>query len=80
MNAKVEKKREFLINLVFLAALFGIIYVFFKYLFWVTAPFLLTFFFAVLLQKPIRKLDKKTNNKCHTLWSILLVVLSCLSP
>ena len=76
MNAKVEKKREFLINLVFLAALFGIIYVFFKYLFWVTAPFLLTFFFAVLLQKPIRKLDKKTNNKCHTLWSILLVVLS----
>lgn len=76
MTAKVEKKREFLINVLFLAVILALAYVFFKYLFWVTAPFLLTFFFAVLLQRPLRFLDKKTNKKCHTLWSILLVILS----
>ena len=75
MNPKVEKRREFLINLAFLGVALALVYVFFKYLFWVTAPFLLTFFFAVLLQKPIRKLDKKTNGKFHTMWSILLIVL-----
>lgn len=76
MNQKVEKKKEFLINLFFLAVILALIYVFFKYLFWVTAPFLLSFLFAVIVQKPLRWLDKKTKNKCHTLWSILIVFLS----
>ncbi len=75
MNPKVAKRRDFLVNLLFLTAVLALVYVFFKYLFWVAAPFLLTFFFAVLLQGPIRKLDKKTNNKFHTLWCILLIVL-----
>lgn len=78
MPIKVEKRRNFLINILFLAAVLALIYVFFKYLFWVAAPFLLTFFFAILLQRPLRFLDKKTNNKCHALWSILLVVASIL--
>ncbi len=73
---KVEKRREFLINIAFLAVIFSLIYVFFKYLFWVTAPFLLTFFLAILLQKPLRKIDKKTNKKGHTFFSILLVALT----
>lgn len=76
MSGNVEKKRAFLINLAFLAAVLGLVYVFFKYLFWPVAPFLLSFFFAVLLQRPMRWLDKKTKNKCHTLWAILLVLLS----
>ena len=76
MPVKVEKRREFLINLLFFAAVLGLIYVFFKYLFWVTAPFLLTFFFAVLLQSPIRKIEKKTKGKYHTFWCILLILLS----
>lgn len=78
MPQKVEKRREFLINLLFLAAVFGLIYVFFKYLFWITAPFLLTFIFAIALQKPLRKIDKKTNKKWHTFFSILLVILTTL--
>ena len=78
MPEKVQKRRNFLINIVFLAAILALIYVFFKYLFWVTAPFMLTFLFAILLQRPLRWLDKRTNNKAHTLWSILLVVLSIL--
>ena len=76
MTAKVEKKREFLIELLFIAAVLAIIYVFFKYLFWVTAPFILTFFFAVLLQTPLRYIERKTKHQHHAFWSILLVVLS----
>ena len=75
MNSKVEKKRAFLIDLLYAVAIMALIYVFFKYCFAVAAPFLLSFLFAVILQRPIRWLDKKTKNKYHTFWSILLVLL-----
>lgn len=78
MNFTVEKRREFLIRFAFLALILALVYVFFKYLFWITAPFLLSFFFAVLLQKPLRALDKKTNKKAHGFFSMMLVVLSIL--
>lgn len=78
MPDKVIKRKNFLINILFLAAILALVYVFFKYLFWVTAPFFLTFLFAILLQRPLRWLDKKTGPKWHTFWSILLVVLSVL--
>ena len=78
MPERVEKRREFLINIAFLAVILALIYVFFKYLFWVSAPFLLTFLLAILLQKPLRKLDKKTNKKAHTFFSIMFVVLTTL--
>lgn len=73
---KTEKRRSFLINLAFIAVILALVYVFFKYLFWVTAPFLLSFFFAVLLQRPLRFIDKKTNKKAHGFFSVLLVILS----
>ncbi len=76
MNEKVEKRRAAIINIAFFAIIAAIIYVFFKYCFFVAAPFLISFFFAVILQKPLRWLDKKTNKKLHTLWSVLLVVLN----
>lgn len=75
MNEKVRKRRDAIINVAFLAMVLGLIYFFVKYLFGFAAPFLLSFFFAVCLQRPLRWLDKKTKNKCHTLWSILLVLL-----
>lgn len=78
LNPKVEKRREFLINLLYFAALLGLAYVFFKYLFWLVAPFLITFFLAVLLQKPLRWLDKKTKHKMHSVLSILMVIVSIL--
>lgn len=76
MTAKVEKRREFLISIMFIAVVLALVYVFFKYLFWIAAPFLLSFFFAILLQKPLRAIDRKTKKKYHTFWSIMLVVLS----
>lgn len=78
MTNKVEKRKNAIINVAFLAMILGLVYIFFKYCFTVTAPFLLSFFFAILLQRPLRWLDKKTKNKCHTLWSILLVLISLL--
>ncbi|MCD7722802.1 MAG: sporulation integral membrane protein YtvI [Clostridiales bacterium] len=74
----VEKRRSFLINIAYALVIIAIFYIYFKYLFWVTAPFVLAFLFAVILQKPIRFLDRKTKKKCHTLWAILLVLLALL--
>lgn len=78
MSEKVEKRKSAIINVAFIAMILGLVYVFFKYCFAVAAPFLLSFFFAVLLQRPLRWLDKKTKNKCHTMWSMLLVLVSLL--
>lgn len=75
MTEKVKKRRDSIINVAFIAMVLGLVYFFVKYLFGVTAPFLLSFFFAVCLQRPLRKLDKKTNNKMHTFWSMFLVIL-----
>ena len=75
MNPKVAKRRDFLIDLVFVMAIIGLVYVFFKYFFVIAAPFLLSFFFAVILQRPLGWLDKKTKNKMHSFWSIVLVLL-----
>lgn len=76
MMNSVEKRRNALINIAFFTIILGLVYAFFKYCFWLAAPFVLSFFFAVILQRPLRFLDKRTKNKCHTLWSIILVVLS----
>lgn len=78
MSEKIRKKRDTIINIVYFAIIAALIFVFFKYCFAVAAPFLLSFFFAVLLQRPLRWLDKKTKNKCHALWALLLVFLCVL--
>ena len=75
MNEKVMKKRDAIIDVAYIAMVLGLTYVFFKYLFGLVAPFLVAFFVAVCLQRPLRAIDKKTKNKGHTLWSILLIVL-----
>ncbi len=76
MNTKVEKRRATLINLAYAAVIIGIVYLFFKYCLSVTAPFLVSFFLAVILQRPLRWLDKRTKRKHHTLWTILLILFS----
>lgn len=78
MTEKVRRRRDAIINVAFLAMVLGIIFLFFKYCFAIASPFIVSFFLAVLLQKPLRWLDKKTKKKCHTLWSLLLVLLCIL--
>lgn len=76
MTEKVKKRKDAIINVAFIAMVLGLLFLFFKYCFGVAAPFLVSFFFAIILQKPLRWIDKKTNNKCHAMWSILLVLLT----
>lgn len=78
MTEKVRRRRDAIINVAFLAMVLGIIFLFFKYCFAIASPFIVSFFLAVLLQKPLRWLDKKTKKKCHTLWSLLLVLVCIL--
>ncbi|HIY34366.1 MAG TPA: sporulation integral membrane protein YtvI [Candidatus Eubacterium faecigallinarum] len=78
MPDKVKKRRDALINVAFAAMILGLLYIFIKYCFAVTAPFLLSFFLAVILQRPLRHLDKKTGKKAHTFWSLFLVLISAL--
>ncbi len=76
MPDKIEKRREFIINIVYIVVILGLAFLFLKYALWIVAPFLFAFLGAILLQKPLRVIDKKTNKKYHTFWSILLVILS----
>lgn len=78
MTDKIKRRRDAIISVAFFAMVLGLIFLFFKYCFVIASPFIISFFFAVLLQKPLRWIDKKTNNKCHTLWSILIVFLCIL--
>ena len=75
MTEKVRKRRDAIINVAFLAMVLGLIFLFFKYCFGIASPFIVSFFFAVIIQKPLKWLDKKTKNKCHGLMSILLVLI-----
>lgn len=75
MQEKTKKQLSFLIGLATIVVVLALYYVFFKYLFPFAAPFLISFLFAVILQKPLRFLDKKTNKKCHGLLSVLLVLV-----
>lgn len=44
MNEKVAKRRDALINLTYAAVIFGLLFLFFRYCFWVAAPFYSPFF------------------------------------
>lgn len=70
----VQKRRDFIINLVYVSLVLGLIFVFFKYLFWTVSPFLFALLMAASLQKPIRFLERKTKWN-HTLLSSLMVIL-----
>ncbi len=76
MSVKTEKRKDFLVNLLFVAAVLGLIYVFFKYLFWPVGPFLLSFLLAACLQRPVNWLTEKCKGKGRAGWSIALVLLS----
>jgi sporulation integral membrane protein YtvI len=75
LTEKVEKRRATLINLAYIVVILALFYLFFKFCLPFAAPFLISFFVAVILQRPLKWMDKKSKGKCHALWSILLVLL-----
>lgn len=74
ISAKIESRRGFIINFFYFVLIIGIVFVSFKYFFWTVSPFLIALLVAIILQKPIRKLEKKTKLG-HTFISIALVFL-----
>lgn len=74
MPDNVQKRRNFIINVIYISFVLGLIFVFFKFLFWTVSPFLISLLLATSLQKPIRLIEKRTKWN-HTFISSISVVL-----
>lgn len=59
----IEKRKENLINIAYFAVAAALYALFLKYAFWIVAPFIIAFLVALILQKPIRAISKKTKIK-----------------
>lgn len=63
MTASVERRKGVLINVAYFALIIGAFYLFMRFAFWPLFPFIFAFFAAMLLQKPVRLLTKRTPVK-----------------
>lgn len=63
MTASVERRKSVLINVAYFALIIGAFYLFMRFAFWPLFPFIFAFFAAMLLQKPVRLLTKRTPLK-----------------
>lgn len=68
-----EKRRSFLINVMYFAVLIGLFFLFFKYAFGICLPLLTALFVAAVLQKPVDYLTKKAKGG-RGIFSALLVI------
>lgn len=73
----MEKKKEFIINFIYLACILAIVYICFKYLISVILPFIIGFIFSYLAIKLSNKLFKESNKKQRVaaLLSIYLAII-----
>ncbi len=71
----IEKKKNFIVNIVYTAVIIALFYLFFKYAFGTLFPFLVAIAVAMALQKPVSFISKKTPLK-RGLASVLCVLLS----
>ena len=71
---KVEKKKKFIINTLFIAIICIIAFFVLKYALTSLLPFVIGLLGAVILQKPVNWLTEKTKIP-RALWSIVMVVL-----
>ena len=74
MSELVEKRKASLISLGYFAVCILLYVAFIKYALPIVWPFLFAFFIAMILQKPINKLAKKTHGG-KTAWSFFFVFL-----
>ncbi len=71
----IEKKKNFIINIIYAVVIIALFYLFFKYAFGTLFPFLLAIAVAMMLQKPVNFITKKTPIK-RGLASVFCVLLS----
>lgn len=63
MDSVVEKRKAFLINFLYFAFFVAAFYLFMKYAFGVVYPIIIAFFMAMILQRPVNFITKKTPLK-----------------
>ncbi len=63
MNTTIERRRAALINVAYYSLIIGAFYLFMRFAFWTVAPFLFAFFLAMLLQKPVHSVVRRTPLK-----------------
>ena len=61
LSPKIEKRKAFIINFVYLGILFGVFAFFLKFAFWPLLPLTIGGFLAVVLQNPVNSIVKKTK-------------------
>ena len=70
---KIEKRRSFIINTVFVVIIVGLFYLTIKYALGIVWPFVVAFFLAMLLQRPVNFLSTKTPLK-RGISSVIMVL------
>lgn len=71
----MENKKEFILNVLFYALIFGLVYLFCNYLLGIFAPFLIGFLFALAAVKIASKLFKSETKLVRILSLILLFIV-----
>ncbi len=72
---EVERKRKFIIDVVYIAILIVLFYIFMHYGFGLFMPFVFAFFVAICLQRPVNFLVRKTPLKRGAISTILVLLL-----
>lgn len=70
---KIEKRRSFIINTVFVVIIVGLFYLAIKYALGIVWPFVVAFFLAMLLQRPVNFISTKTPLK-RGISSVIMVL------
>lgn len=74
MNNLTEQRRSMLINTAYFAVIIAAFFLFMKYAFWLFSPFIFAFATAVILQKPVSAISRKTKIKKGLVSGILLIL------
>ena len=77
----MEQKKEFIINVIYYALIFGLVYLFCNYLLGIFGPFILGFLFAYFAVRVAKKIFKKESklNRIFALVILYLLVLAVVS-
>ena len=75
MLTATERKRKTIINIIYYALLLTLFYCFMKYAFGLFFPFILAFVVAMIMQKPINFISRKTKLKKGLVSGVMILLL-----
>ena len=70
----IEKKKNFIINIAYIAVVLALFYLFFKYVFGAILPIILAIIVAFILQKPVNFISEKTHLKKGIVSAITVLI------